>query len=74
MLGLDVYLMTGEQLSVGKHTRKGVTGYDLTSLIVGSEGTLAVVADHAQADSKAPRHAGVNGAVLGPVHRLYGSR
>ena len=43
VLGLDVYLMTGEQLSVGKHTRKGVTGYDLTSLIVGSEGTLAVV-------------------------------
>ncbi len=45
VLGLDVHLMSGEQLRVGKRTRKGVTGYDLTSLIVGSEGTLAVVSE-----------------------------
>lgn len=41
VLGLDAYLMGGEALFVGRRTRKGVTGYDLTSLLVGSEGTLA---------------------------------
>jgi len=45
VLGLNAYLMGGEQLKLGHRTRKGVTGYDVTSLIVGSEGTLAVVAE-----------------------------
>jgi len=43
VLGMDAYLMGGRQLHVGRRTRKGVTGYDLTALLVGSEGTLAVV-------------------------------
>jgi glycolate oxidase len=43
VLGMDAYLMGGRQIKVGRRTRKGVTGYDLTSLLVGSEGTLAVV-------------------------------
>jgi glycolate oxidase len=38
-------LVGGEPLRVGRRTRKGVTGYDLTSLLVGSEGTLAVFAE-----------------------------
>lgn len=42
VLGLDVCLMTGERLRVGRRTVKGVTGYDLTGLMVGSEGTLGV--------------------------------
>jgi glycolate oxidase len=42
VLGLDVVTASGERLSVGRRTRKGVTGYDLTALLVGSEGTLAV--------------------------------
>ncbi len=41
VLGLDAYVMGGERLFVGRRTKKGVTGYDLTSLLVGSEGTLA---------------------------------
>lgn len=45
VLGLELHLINGEQLHVGKRTRKGVTGYDVTSLIVGSEGTLAVVSE-----------------------------
>jgi glycolate oxidase len=44
-IGLDVALMGGQRLSLGRRTRKGVTGYDLTSLFVGSEGTLGVVGD-----------------------------
>lgn len=43
VLGLEVVLPTGETLEVGKRTLKHVTGYDLTGLIVGSEGTLGVV-------------------------------
>ncbi|MBI2898145.1 MAG: FAD-binding protein [Deltaproteobacteria bacterium] len=42
VLGLEAVLMGGQRLSVGRRTVKGVTGYDLTALFVGSEGTLAV--------------------------------
>jgi glycolate oxidase len=43
VLGLTVVLPTGEVLKTGVETVKGVAGYDLTRLIVGSEGTLAVI-------------------------------
>jgi glycolate oxidase len=45
VLGLEAMLIGGQRLQVGRRTRKGVTGYDLTSLLVGSEGTLAVFGD-----------------------------
>jgi len=43
VLGLEVALMGGDRLALGRRCPKGVSGYDLTSLVVGSEGTLAVV-------------------------------
>ena len=43
VLGLTVVLPTGDIIKTGVETMKGVAGYDLTSLIVGSEGTLAVI-------------------------------
>ncbi|KPK27940.1 MAG: glycolate oxidase subunit GlcD [Nitrospira bacterium SG8_3] len=43
VLGLEVVLPTGEIMKTGVETAKGVVGYDLTRLIVGSEGTLAVI-------------------------------
>ena len=43
VLGLDVVVPGGELLRLGHRTVKGVTGYDLTALMVGSEGTLGVV-------------------------------
>ena len=43
VLGLTVVLPTGEIIKTGVETTKGVAGYDLTRLIVGSEGTLAVI-------------------------------
>ncbi len=42
-LGLEVVLPTGEILKTGVRTAKGVVGYDLTRLMVGSKGTLGII-------------------------------
>ena len=42
VMGLRAVLMNGDVISPGKRTVKGVAGYDLTGLMVGSEGTLGV--------------------------------
>ena len=42
VLGVQAALMNGTQIRAGRRTVKGVTGYDITSLLVGSEGTLGV--------------------------------
>jgi glycolate oxidase len=41
--GLDVVLADGTLLRTGRRTVKGVTGLDLTALLIGSEGTLGVI-------------------------------
>ena len=43
VLGLEVVLPAGEVIRTGVRTTKGVVGYDLTRLIVGSEGTLGII-------------------------------
>jgi glycolate oxidase len=45
VLGLEAVLPTGEIIKTGVKTVKGVTGYDLTKLITGSEGTLAIITE-----------------------------
>lgn len=45
VLGLTVVLPTGRIVSFGSNTVKNVAGYDLVSLITGSEGTLAVITE-----------------------------
>lgn len=43
VLGLEVVLPDGEIIETGSHTLKNSTGYNLTQLMIGSEGTLGVV-------------------------------
>lgn len=45
VLGLTAVTGTGDLIHCGSATTKDATGYDLTHLIVGSEGTLALIVD-----------------------------
>ncbi|MFE2923085.1 FAD-binding oxidoreductase [Streptomyces goshikiensis] len=54
VLGLDVVLADGRLLRTGRRTAKGVAGYDLTRLFVGSEGSLGVVVQAVLALRPAP--------------------
>ena len=43
--GLRVVTGSGESIRTGVYTTKGVVGYDLTRLLIGSEGTLAIITE-----------------------------
>jgi glycolate oxidase len=45
VLGMQVVTGTGELVRLGRRTAKGVAGFDLTGLMVGSEGTLGIVTE-----------------------------
>ncbi len=53
MLGLEVVTPRGDLVKTGGKTIKSVTGYDLTRLYTGSEGTLGSSQDLPAADSQA---------------------
>jgi glycolate oxidase len=55
--GVEVVLASGELVRVGRRTAKGVAGYDLTRLMVGSEGTLGVITEATLALRPAPEPA-----------------
>ena len=45
VLGLKAITAAGDFITTGCYTTKGVVGYDLTRLLIGSEGTLAVITE-----------------------------
>ncbi|HEX9337897.1 MAG TPA: FAD-binding protein, partial [Pseudonocardiaceae bacterium] len=45
VLGMQVVTGNGELVRLGRRTAKGVAGYDLAGLLVGSEGTLGVITE-----------------------------
>lgn len=45
VLGMHAHLIGERSVRAGRRTAKGVVGYDITSLLVGSEGTLAVFSE-----------------------------
>ncbi len=45
VMGLTVVLPNGDLLQTGGRTRKGVVGYDLSHLFIGSEGTLGIMTE-----------------------------
>ncbi|HET7922271.1 MAG TPA: FAD-binding oxidoreductase, partial [Gammaproteobacteria bacterium] len=45
VLGLRLVTGGGEEMRTGVFTTKGVMGYDLTRLVIGSEGTLAIITE-----------------------------
>ncbi len=56
VLGLEIVTGAGEVLKIGRRTRKSVAGYDVTALVVGSEGTLCVVTEATLALRRKPEH------------------
>jgi glycolate oxidase len=55
VLGLKVVLADGRLIELGHRTVKGVTGYDLTALMIGSEGTLGVIVEATLRLRRVPR-------------------
>ncbi|MCC9741150.1 FAD-binding oxidoreductase [Streptomyces sp. MNU89] len=58
VLGLEAVLPTGEIIRTGGRLWKDVAGYDLTRLLTGSEGTLAVITEATVALLPAPEESG----------------
>ena len=56
LMGLEVVLPTGEIIRLGGKRVKDVTGYDLMSLLVGSEGTLGIFTEITIRLSPLPKH------------------
>ena len=67
VLGLRAVLPSGEVITTGGRFVKGSTGYDLTQLIIGSEGTLAVVTQAILKIYPRPEH---QATVLAPFRTL----
>jgi glycolate oxidase len=67
VLGLEAVLPSGEVIRTGGKLAKASTGYDLTQLIIGSEGTLAVVTEATLRLYPRPPH---QATVLAPFHTV----
>jgi glycolate oxidase len=68
VLGVEACLMGGEIVRSGKRTTKGVTGYDITALLIGSEGTLGVFTEATLRLVPKPRQVATMLALYADVH------
>ena len=57
VMGLQVVLPNGEVMHTGSNTMKCVSGYDLSKLFVGSEGTLGIITEVTLKINPLPRYA-----------------
>ncbi|MEO6419873.1 MAG: FAD-binding protein, partial [Polyangiaceae bacterium] len=69
VLGLETCLMGGRIVRSGRLTVKGVTGYDVTALLVGSEGTLGVFSEVTLRLVPKPQEIATVLALFDDVHR-----
>lgn len=67
ILGLEAVLASGEVIETGGRMVKNSTGYDLTQLLIGSEGTLAIITKVIVKVWPRPRH---HATVLAPFSTL----
>ncbi|MEA3276392.1 MAG: FAD-linked oxidase C-terminal domain-containing protein [Pseudomonadota bacterium] len=67
-LGLKAVTGSGEVIKTGVKTTKGVVGYDLTRLLIGSEGTLALVTEATLKLTPLPEAKRTLRATYGDVH------
>lgn len=76
VVGLEVVRADGSVMSLGHRAVKGVTGYELTALMIGSEATLAAVRAHAADDDAARLPATGSGAsaLIGAEALSFGRR
>ena len=69
VLALRVILADGRELRTGRETIKGVSGYDLNALIIGSEGTLGIVVEATLRLRPLPVHAATVAAFFPSVEQ-----
>ncbi|MFC1524951.1 FAD-binding oxidoreductase [Planctomycetota bacterium] len=71
VLALEVVLPTGKIIHTGRATLKSVTGYDLTRLMVGSEGTLGIFTRITLKLIPLPIHVATLGAFFKDIKEAY---
>ena len=69
VLGLQAVTADGRIFRTGTATTKGVVGYDLTRLLIGSEGTLAVITEATLKLSPQPSARRLLAAIFASVHQ-----
>jgi glycolate oxidase len=73
VLGIQAVLPTGELTRLGARTVKSVAGYDLVSLLVGSEGTLGIITEATLRLIPLPQARGTLLAVFGEMAAAAGA-
>jgi D-lactate dehydrogenase len=67
-LGLRIVTGAGQSMRTGTYTTKGVVGYDLTRLVIGSEGTLAIITQAILKLTPKPQTVRVMQAIYRDIH------